>query len=161
MKRFLRQGLLLLVFIFGLFFRTAAQSTNMIVLMNDSTVQTYAMDESDRVYFEDNTYLVIENTAAKDIVRIRMEDIRKITCEETVGQAEHHLSEVSLLPNPTHDVMVLRNLDGPQTVSIYAIDGRLIRSFEAMGDQPIDISDMAIGLYLVKTPSCTLKMIKL
>ena len=90
-----------------------------------------------------------------------MEDIRKITCEETVGQVENHLSEVSIMPNPTHNVMVLRNLDGPQTVSIYAIDGRLIRSFEAIGDHPIDVSDMAIGLYLVKTPSCTLKMIKL
>ena len=150
-----------MVFALGLCFLATAQSAQMNVTMNNGTIQTYSMDEDAHIYFEDNTFLVIENTVAKDIVRIRMEDIRKITCEETIGQAEHHLSEVSLMPNPTHDVMVLRNLDGPQTVSIYAIDGRLIRSFETAGDQPIDVSDVAIGLYLVKTQSCILKMIKL
>lgn len=161
MKRLLKHGLLLLVLAMGLCIHVTAQSTQMVVTMNNGTVQTYSMDNDARIYFEDNTFLVIESTLAKDIVRISMEDIRKITCEETVGQVENHLSEVSIMPNPTHNVMVLRNLDGPQTVSIYAIDGRLIRSFEAIGDQPIDVSDMVIGLYLVKTPSCTLKMIKL
>ena len=145
----------------GIGFHGAAQSTQMHVVMNDETVQTYAIGESDRIYFEDNTFLVIESTVAKDIVRIRMEDIRKITCEETVGLSESQASEVSIMPNPVHDVMILRNLDGLQSVSIYAIDGRLIKSFEAKGDEVIDISDMSIGLYLVKTQSCTLKMIKL
>lgn len=161
MKQLLKHGLLLLVLVMGMCIHGTAQSTQMIVTMNNGTVQTYSMDDDARIYFEDNTFLVIESTVAKDIVRIRMEDIRKITCEETVGEAENHLSEVSIMPNPVHDVMVLRNLDVPQTVNIYAIDGRLIRSFEATGDQTIDVSDMAIGLYLVKTPSCTLKMIKL
>jgi len=161
MKHLLKHGLLLLVLVMGMCFHGTAQSTQLIVTMNNGTVQTYSMDEDARIYFEDNTFLVIESTVAKDIVRIRMEDIRKITCEETVGQAENLLSEVSIMPNPVHNVMVLRNLDGPQTVSIYAIDGRLIRSFEATGDQPIDVSDMAVGLYLVKTSSCILKMIKL
>ena len=46
-------------------------------------------------------------------------------------------------------------------MSIYAIDGRLMKSMEVRGDQDIDISDLPMGLYLVKTPSCTLKMIKL
>ena len=161
MKQLLKHGLLLLVLAMGMCIHGAAQSTQMVVVMNDGTMQTYTMNESDRVYFEDNTFLVIERTSATNTVRIRMDDIRKITCEETVGQSENHLSEVSIMPNPVHDVMVLRNLDGLQTVGIYAIDGRLIKSFEANGDQPIDVSDMAIGLYLVKTPSCTLKMIKL
>ena len=139
----------------------AAQSTQMIVTMNDGSVQTYSMEESDRVYFEDNTYLVIDRTGSKESISIRIEDIRKITCEETVGQAENQTNEVSVMPNPVHDVMAILNLDGLQTVSIYSIDGRLIKSFEASGNQLIDISDMSIGLYLVKAQSCTLKMIKL
>ena len=161
MKQLFKQGLLLLAFTFGLFFRMAAQSTQMIVTMNDGSVQTYSMEESDRVYFEDNTYLVIDRTGSKESISIRIEDIRKITCEETVGQAENQTNEISIMPNPVHDVMAIRNLDGLQTVSIYSIDGRLIKSFEASGNQLIDISDMSIGLYLVKTQSCTLKMIKL
>ena len=161
MKQLFKQGLLLLAFTLGLFFQATAQSTHMVVTMNDGTVQTYPMDESERIYFEDNTYLVIDDTGTKNTVRIKIEDIRKITCEETVGQAENMINEVSIMPNPVHDVMLLHNLDGLQTVNIYSIDGRLVKSFEASGNQVIDISDMSIGLYLVKTQSCTLKMIKL
>ena len=139
----------------------AAQSTQMVVTMNDGSVQTYSMMESGRVYFEDNTYLVIEEGTGKDVVRIPMSDIRKITCEEEVGLPENQAAAISILPNPVHDVMVLHNLDGKQTVSIYAIDGRLMKAFEASGDEAIDVSAFPVGLYLVRTQSSTLKMIKL
>jgi hypothetical protein len=161
MKQLLKRGLLLLALAIGIGFHGAAQSIQMHVVMNDETVQTYAIGESDRIYFEDNTYLVFDMPATNNLIRIRMEDIRKITCEETVGLSESQASEVSIMPNPVHDVMILRNLDGLQNVSIYAIDGRLMKSFEVKGDEVIDISDLSIGLYLVKTQSCTLKMIKL
>ena len=139
----------------------AAQSTQMVVTMNDGTVQTYSMMESGRVYFEDNTYLVIEEGIGKDVVRIPMSDIRKITCEEEVGLPENQAAAISILPNPVHDVMVLHNLDGKQTVSIFAIDGRLMKAFEVSGDEAIDVSAFPVGLYLVRTQSSTLKMIKL
>ena len=152
--------MLLVALVMGMAFGVAAQTTQMIVTMNDGTVQTYSMTESGRVYFENNTFLVIEE-GTKDVVRIKMSDIRKITCEEAVGLDENQAAEVSILPNPVHDVMVFHNLEGLQTVSIYAIDGRLMRTFEASGDEAINVSDFPIGLYLVRTQSSTLKMIKL
>ena len=161
MKQVIRHGLLLLMLTIGIVCGMAAQSTQMVVTMNDGSVQTYSMMESGRVYFEDNTFLVIEEGTGKDVVRIRMSDIRKITCEEEVGLPENQAAEISILPNPVHDVMVLHNLDGKQTVSIYAIDGRLMRTFEASGDETINVSAFPVGLYLVRTQSCTLKMIKL
>lgn len=145
----------------GMVYGMTAQSTQMVVTMNDGSVQTYSMMESGRIYFEDNTYLVIEEGTGKELVRIPMSDIRKITCEEEVGLPENQAAEVSILPNPVHDVMVIHNLDGKQVVSIYAIDGRLMRTFEASGDEAIDISAFPVGLYLIRTQSSTLKMIKL
>jgi len=56
---------------------------------------------------------------------------------------------------------MLRNLNGEETVRIYALDGRLMKSMEVTSEQHIDISDLPIGLYLVKTEHQTLKMIKL
>ncbi len=161
MKQVFRHGLLLLMLTIGIVCGMAAQSTQMVVTMNDGSVQTYSMMESGRVYFEDNTFLVIEEGTGKDVVRIRMSDIRKITCEEEVGLPENQAAEVSILPNPVHDIMVLHNLDGTQTVSIYAIDGRLMRKFETSGDEAIDVSAFPVGLYLIRTQSSTLKMIKL
>ena len=161
MKQISHRGLLLAAFIFGLFFRMTAQSTQIVVSLNDGTEQTYLMAEADRLYFEDNTKLVIEEVSTKSMVSIPPADIRKITCSETVGTVENPDLALGIFPNPVHDVLTIRNLQGKQTVSLYAIDGRLMKTFEASGNQSIDISDLPFGLYLVKTQTQTLKMIKL
>ena len=175
MKSIFKRGLLLLAFLFGLTFHLAAQSTQMTIHLNDGTERiylmnesgnerTYFMNESDRVYFEDNETLVVELAVyGKDVRsdRFNLADIRKITCQETEGVSETTNASVSLSPNPTHDAFMLHNLNGKQSVSIYALDGRLVKSAEVSENQLVDISDLPVGLYLVKTESQTLKMIKL
>lgn len=147
--------------IMGMAFSMEAQSTQVIVTLNDGTEQSYIMVEADRMYFEDNTILVIEMGEYKNTVKIPLADIRKLTCLETEGTNENEATALSIFPNPVHDALVIRNLQGSQTVSIYALDGRLMKTFAASGEQAIDISDLAMGIYLVKTESATLKMIKL
>lgn len=147
--------------IMGMAFGMEAQSTQVVVTLNDGTEQNYTMTESDRMYFEDNTILVIEIHEYKNTVKIPLADIRKLTCLETEGTNENEATALSIFPNPVHDALVIRNLQGSQIVSIYALDGRLMKTFTASGEQAIDISDLAMGIYLVKTVSATLKMIKL
>jgi hypothetical protein len=161
MKQLFRIGLLLVAFLLGTFAQLSAQSTSMSVFMNDGTIQTFLMQEEDQVYFSDNTYLVIEQVSVSSVTNISLAEIRKITCEETMDIPENQAPSVIILPNPVHDVMTLHNLNGNQKVQIYSISGQLVRSFEANGDQIIDVSGLSIGLYLVRTQSCTLKMIKL
>lgn len=164
MKSIFKHGLLLLAFTLGLVFPLTAQSTHMTIQMNDGTESTYFMNESDRVYFEDNETLVVEIAVfGKDVRsdRFNLADIRKITCHETESVSETSNVSVFLSPNPTHDAFMLHNLQGKQSVSIYALDGRLVKSTEVSENQLIDISDLPFGLYMVKTESCTLKLIKL
>jgi hypothetical protein len=161
MKRLFKHGLMLSTFIIALVFSSKAQSTQVVVTLNDGTEQNYAMTEADRMYFEDNTILVIEMGEYKNTVKIPLADIRKLTCLETEGTNENNATALSIFPNPVHDALVIRNLQGSQTVNIYALDGRLMKTFTASGEQAIDISDLAMGIYLVKTESATLKMIKL
>jgi len=161
MKQFSQRGLLLIAFIFGLLFRMAAQSTQINVFLNDGTEQTYSLVDADRLYFEDNTKLVIEQGSYKNAVSIPLADIRKITCSETVSTEENSDFAMDIYPNPVHNVLTFHNLQGKQMIWIYALDGRMIKTFEASGDQTVDISDLPIGLYLVKTQTQTLKMIKL
>ena len=160
MKSIFKHGLLLLAFILGLAFPLLAQSTLMTIHLNDGTERNYYMSEDDRVYFEDNETLVIELAPTKSD-RYSLADIRKITCTETENVSEAPNAPVLLYPNPAHDALLLQNLKGKQNISIYALDGRIVKSFETAGDQWIDISDLPIGLYLVKTEHQTLKMIKL
>ena len=160
MKSIFKHGLLLLACTLGLVFPLTAQSTLMTIHFNDGTERSYYMSENDRVYFEDNETLVVELAPTKSD-RFNLADIRKITCAETENVSETSSASVQLFPSPAHDVFLLRNLKERQTVSIYALDGRILKSFETAGDQWIDISDLPIGLYLVKTEHQTLKMIKL
>ena len=164
MKHIFQRGLLLAAFILGLAFHLAAQSTQMTMHLNDGTERSYFMSESDRVYFEDNETLVVEIAVYDKSMRsdrYNLADIRKITCTETEGISETSNTSVYLSPNPTHDAFILHNLNGKETIHVYALDGRLVKTAEVIGDQLIDISDLPNGLYLVKAESCTLKMIKL
>ena len=160
MRQLFQRGLLLVTLLLGLVFSITAQSTQMIVTLNDGTEKSFTMAESDRVYFENNTSLIVEQGTATDVIPLA--DIRKISCSEVLGgQSENTMANVSLTPNPVHDVMMLHNLSGQETVSIYSIDGRLIKTFETSGEEFINTEDLARGLYLVRTKSCVLKMIKL
>ena len=161
MKRLFQCGLLLTALIFGLAFHLTAQSTQMTIYLNDGAERTYFMTPSDRVYFEDNEVLVVETTVTMRSDRYNLADIRKIICAETEGVAEASAERVCLSPNPVHDVVMLSNLNGNETIQIFALDGRLMKSVEASEGQLIDISELPIGLYLVKTEHQTLKMIKL
>ena len=157
MKRLFQCGLLLAALIFGLAFHLTAQSTQMTIYLSDGAERTYFMTPSDRVYFEDNEVLVVETTVTMRSDRYNLADIRKITCAEAVGVQEDSGTSPILSPNPVHDTFILRNLNGEETVRIYALDGRLMKSMEVTSEQHIDISDLPIGLYLVKTERQTLK----
>ena len=164
MKRIFQRGLLLAAFILGLAFHLAAQSTQMTIHLNDGTERSYFMAESDRVYFEDNETLVVEIAAYDKSVRsdrYNLADIRKVTCTETEGISETLNTPLQISPNPTHNAFMLHNLNGKETIQIYALDGRLVKTAEVVSEQAVDISDLPDGLYLVKTELCTLKMIKL
>lgn len=152
---------LLLTFIIGLTLKMNAQSTNVqfVITTIDGVDQTYTLTNENHVWFENGTTLNFE--VGDIIIEYALSDIRKITCNEIEGTNENKETALSVFPNPVHDIMMLRNLDGTQTVRIYAIDGHLVKSTETDGSQPIDISSLSLGIYLVKIQSQTLKMIKL
>lgn len=160
MRHFFRRGLLLATLLLGSIFSLVSQ-TQMIIIKNNSEELVFNMQEDDRAYFEDNVKLVVEQAAYKDITKIPLADIRKIICREVEGTQENTELALSIYPNPVLDVLTLRNLQGKQIVCIYALDGRMVKTFETTGDQTVDISDLSRGIYLVNTQSQTLKMIKL
>ena len=161
MKQWIKKGLLLVVLAIGTILQLSAQS-EVTVWMDNGSILSFLMTENDRMYFEDNEQLVIETALyAKEIYTIPLADIRKITCSEIDGATEESTQPLTIFPYPVHETLTLRNLNSKETIHIYALDGRLVKSVEAVGNQPIDISDLGIGLFLVKTQSCTLKMIKL
>ncbi len=158
----MKHMLMVFALAFGLSLHCHAQNTDVLLVarMNDGQEITHEMTSTSRLSFEDNTYLVIEDNGIL-VAKYALADIQKITCSEVEGLSDAEEDALSVYPNPVHDIMVLRHLEGTQMVSIYAVDGRLMRSMEVGSGQGIDVSDFPAGLYLVKTQQQTLKMIKL
>ena len=73
------------------------------------------------------------------------------------GIAEISNSEISIYPNPTSDFIYIENTE-PQYVSIYSLDGRLVKTVE--NANIIDVRDLDKGVYLININKTVLKMVK-
>jgi len=62
------------------------------------------------------------------------------------GIAEISNSDICIYPNPTSDFIHIENIK-PQSISIYSLDGKLIKTVESANI--IDVRDLDEGLYLI------------
>lgn len=62
------------------------------------------------------------------------------------GITEINSPTVHIYPNPTSDFIHIENIE-PQSVSIYSLDGKLVKTVE--GTNVVDVRDLDEGLYLI------------
>lgn len=164
MRHPMKRGLLLVVLLWGALLQLTAQNTyvHLVITMNDGREETYDMLNTSYMYFEEGVKLIIAETVdGLTAVSYPLADIRKITCQEVEGTPENADLDIVLSPNPVHDIVTFRNLHGTHTANIYALDGRLVKSIPVTEGQPVDISELSTGLYIVNIGYCTFKMMKL
>lgn len=66
----------------------------------------------------------------------------------TLGTLELTKSKIQIYPNPVVDIIKVSGIDDGQTIQIYNIDGRLIRSENF--DSRINISQLISGMYILR-----------
>lgn len=57
-------------------------------------------------------------------------------------------SKIQIFPNPVSDVIRISGIDNGQTIQIYNVDGRLIKT-DAF-DQKVDVSSLSAGVYVLR-----------
>lgn len=162
MKHFCFKSLVLLVFLVGNVFLANAQSTSvtLVVTKTNGEVQSYQLTEESQLHFENGDRLIIEDGAGIHVT-FPLAEIQKLACTEYVGVGENNTSGLLLIPNPTRDRFLINNLQNECEARVYALDGRLMKSFIATEGMMVDISDLASGMYLLHIDGQTLKMMKL
>ncbi|MBQ3354854.1 MAG: T9SS type A sorting domain-containing protein [Bacteroidales bacterium] len=160
MKKKIVKALTLLCFMAGFMLQANAQNVTLVVTNTNGSEQTYQLTEESQLHFENGERLVIE-TANGSNVTLQLSDIRKIVCSEMVGTEETAASKLQLLPNPSHNQVILKNLSGNCQGHIYTLDGRMVKAFEASEGMMLDISDLSEGMYLLNIDGQTLKLMKL
>lgn len=83
-----------------------------------------------------------------------------VTCTD-LAVNETNVAKLSLYPNPAKDFVVLQSSKAVTEVKIYNTAGSLIKTISKVSDNKINISDLAAGVYVVKTNvSESIKLIK-
>lgn len=72
------------------------------------------------------------------------------------GISEISNSEISIYPNPTSDFIFIENTE-PQLVTIYSLDGKLLKTVESTN--VIDVRDLNKGIYLINIDNAVLKFV--
>ena len=78
-----------------------------------------------------------------------------VTLDNT-GIIETNLPTVQIYPNPTSDFIYIENIE-PQSVSIFSLDGKLIKTVE--NANIVDVRDLNDGLYLINIANTVLKFV--
>ena len=162
MRSLVLKTLILTAFLLGIAFHAEAQGTNLTLVVTtiDGVEQAYQMTEESQLYFQDGENLVIQDGAGNSET-YPLSQIRKIVCSEITGTAENAMTNLGLFPNPTRNSFIIKNIQDAQPARIYALDGRLMKTFVATEGMPVDISELASGMYLLHINGQTLKLMKL
>lgn len=158
--RIFKKNLLLLLFV-GFLLRGTAQNVTLVVTTTDGTEHSYQVTNEGQILFENNGDLLTILDGTGTTATFQLADIRKLVCTEITGMEESSTKSLRLLPNPTRDHFLLSNLQSSCEARIYALDGRLVKSFTATEGMTVDISELSKGMYLLHIDGQTLKMMKL
>ena len=96
-------------------------------------------------------YLAFANISC-DAFKLYIDDV-KVVKEDPAGIDENTLAAATLYPNPAQSSFRIQSSGKIEQVSILGLDGKLIRSVVYAENQPVDVSDLIGGIYLVKVQS--------
>lgn len=85
--------------------------------------------------------------------RIRQTDLDKVTTLTTVKQVETNctMSDISIYPNPTYNVVYVKGLAEGQTVELYNALGQLVHKVDVKSEtEVLDISKLTDGVYNIR-----------
>lgn len=88
--------------------------------------------------------------------------VYEIKAKGVDGMAEAAVPHLSLFPNPVVNTTVLRSSDAIGNVEIYSMSGACVfaQKFDTAMAK-LDLSGLASGIYLLRTPSASMKLVKL
>ena len=156
----LKKILLLLLFT-GFLVYGKAQNVTLVVTTTDGTEYSYQVTNEGQLLFENNGDLLTILDGTGTTATFQLAEVRKLVCTEITGVNENATSDLLLIPNPTRDHFLISNLQKSCEAHIYALDGRLVKSFMATEGMTVDISGLTHGMYLLHIDGQTLKMMKL
>ena len=136
--------------------KAQTRTFDLCVQFADGTEQVWNHQFIRYICFRDTTTLVIVESWAADMYTYHLPDIRKIYFRETTGVAEADaVRPMRLYPNPAGDFISIDHADNASYI-ICDVSGRLWLRGRYQGN-PIDVSSLQSGAYVIRIGNQTLK----
>ena len=151
----------ILILFFTLLIELSAQNS-LIVKLNDGSVTGTLLSSLDRITFL-NGNVILKNTDASTNSLV-LSDINRMTFGilSEVPNVISDVNKIFVYPSPARNYILLKNVNGDKlNIQIISLDGVVMVNKQLIDiNQPIDISNLVNGLYLLKVKNTTLKFTK-
>ena len=116
--------------------------------------QSFVIDETNGLYFHNDTMTVDGNAFALD-------DITVITLQSAVSIDDIEVADLQLAPNPAQDYITLQGIGGePQQAVLYSTAGVKLLEQTVTDGSIINISHLPEGVYILRTAERVAKIVK-
>lgn len=139
----------------------ASQAT-VTVVSADGTENRYSVDTTGEIFFGTDYMAIMTTASATNLATFLMDDVSKVLFDVSVRIVDVSESNpLTLTPNPAAESFVLHGLgDGPQTVTVYGINGSAVLQGSYSDGEPIEIGSLPQGIYIVRAAGSIVKLIK-
>lgn len=149
--------------LFASSFEAMAQTAVLVNLNGVDEEKKYVVEENGKIFFSDNK-MFIEQMASNAPVSFDLSAIAKVRFQPASNVGVESIfsdgGELFLYPNPATDQVFLANVSEKTAVSIFSIDGALVKKAVCSQKNGISVADLSNGFYLVKAGNQTFKLEK-
>ena len=154
MRKFLLTALMSLVFLCP----ALAQEVTFTIVKTDGTTADYMMSSDSKIFYSDTQIFIKSNG---ETVSYDLSGLRKAYFSVTDNDDEIENQHLAIYPNPVSDVLKIINTSENQSVTIYSIDGKVVKRIEVSEEAEINVSDLNAGLYIIGVGNEFSKFIKM
>ena len=150
MKKLFLTALLAMAFAGSVF----AQSVTFNIVKNDGTTAQYVMSSDAKIYYSDTQLFL-------DSISFNLSELRKAYFTTFDNTNDIDNQQLAIYPNPAKDVLRIENIADNQEVTIYSINGAVLKRVVISGDSEINISELRPGMYILSAGNMFSKFIKM
>ena len=160
----MKQRLLLLSFLMACVIgvRAADKQNTLFVLTKGNVLHQFVLADKPKVTFEGtNLKVTCENNASASYT-FNLSDVIRFAYDEKSATGIDVVAVKPIDVSQEGDVLVVSQLKAGATVSVFALDGKLVRQLKPQrsGTYRLNLSELPSGLYLVKAGNTTYKITK-
>ena len=134
--------------------------TKVTLTFQNATTQEIEVNAYGKIYFSDDYMYIDDGTSVP--YSFAVSSIRNMVFSEVLGVQDIVTETFKIYPNPVHNELYISGNDfRPHPYQLFSADGRLLLQGESREGDPVNVSTLPTGLYILKINNSSFKISKL